>query len=57
MILKLKLLMVIGYSNPSYAKDHGKVIWEIIFRIIRKTVSAKDLWWDGGDINEWGYYK
>ena len=42
--------------NPVYAKEHGQNNLRNKYRIIRKTVSAKNLWWDGGDINEWGYY-
>jgi len=42
--------------NPAYAKEHGQNNLRNKYRIVRKTVSAKNLWWDGGDINEWGYY-
>ena len=42
--------------NPAYAKEHGVSHLNNKYRVVRKTVPAKSLWWDGGDINEWGYY-
>lgn len=42
--------------NPSYAKEHGVNNLRNKYRIIGKTVSAKNLQWDGGDINEIEYY-
>lgn len=40
--------------NPKYAKDHGYSNLKNSYKILKKTVPAKDLYWDGGDINEWG---
>lgn len=39
-----------------YAKQHGFSNLNNKYKILSKTVPAKDLWWEGGDINEWGYW-
>ena len=41
--------------NLEYAKQHGYSNLNNSFKIIKKIVPAKDLWWEGADINEWGY--
>lgn len=41
--------------NPIYAKEHGLSNLGNKFRVLTKTVSAKQLYTDGNDINEWGY--
>jgi len=41
--------------NPIYAKEHGQGNLGNKFRVLTKTVSAKQLYTDGNDINEWGY--
>lgn len=42
--------------NPAYAKEHGESnIGRNKYRILTKTVKAKQLFTDGNDINEWGY--
>lgn len=41
--------------NPAYAKEHGKSNLNNKYRILSKTVFAKNLFTDGNDIHEWGY--
>lgn len=42
--------------SRSYAKDNAAVHgWGRKYRIIEQEVDVDDLWWDGNDINEWGY--
>ena len=41
--------------SKKYAEMHGNHRLEGDYRIIEQEVSAEDLWWDGNDINEWGY--
>lgn len=42
--------------SEEYAKDHGKhVLGFGQYRIISEEVPAEHVWWDGNDINEWGY--
>lgn len=41
--------------NRNYAKIHGKHNLNNKFKIITKTVRAKDLYTDGNSIHEWGY--
>lgn len=41
--------------NRNYAKSHGKHNLNNKFKIITKTVRAKDLYTDGNSIHEWGY--
>lgn len=41
--------------NPAYAKVHGKGNLENKFKVLTKTVKAKNLFTDGNSIHEWGY--
>lgn len=41
--------------SESYAKQHGNHALEGNYRIIKEEVPAENLYWDGNDINEWGY--
>lgn len=41
--------------SKGYAKQHGRDNLKNKYKIISKTVRAKDLFTDGNDINEWGY--
>jgi hypothetical protein len=41
--------------NPAYAKIHGQGNLNNKFRVLSKTVSAKQLYTDGNSIHEWGY--
>ena len=42
--------------SPEYAKIHGELRFGIDnYRIIQHDVPASHLWWDGNDINEWGF--
>lgn len=41
--------------SESYAKQHGNYALEGNYRIIKEEVPAENLYWDGNDINEWGY--
>ena len=42
--------------SPEYAKIHGELRFGIDnYRVIRHDVPASQLWWDGNDINEWGF--
>ncbi len=41
--------------NPVYAKQHGESNLKNNYRIITKTVPAKQLYTDGNSIHEWGY--
>lgn len=41
--------------NPSYAKEHGQGNLNNRYKILSKTVTAKELFTDGGSIHEWGY--
>lgn len=46
------------WVSPSreYAKGHGQhVLGYGNYRIIEQEVRADELWWDGNDINEWGF--
>ena len=45
------------WITPSrqYAEDHIKLQDWKKGRIIEQEVSFDDIWWDGNDINEWGY--
>jgi len=42
--------------NFQYAKNHGQSNLGNKFRILQKTVHAKDLYTDGNSIHEWGYF-
>ena len=42
--------------SSEYAKIHGELRFGIDnYRVIRHDVPANQLWWDGNDINEWGF--
>lgn len=45
------------WVTPSrkYAEMHGDNRLEGDYRIIEQDVPAEHLWWDGNDINEWGF--
>lgn len=43
--------------NLEYAKSHGKNNLNNKYKIITKTVKAKNLYTDGNSIHEWGYVK
>ncbi len=45
------------WVTPSrkYAEMHGDNRLEGDYRIIEQEVPANELWWDGNDINEWGF--
>ena len=46
-----------NWVTPSkqYAKEHGRSNIKGPFKIIQKTVKAKDLFTDGNSLSEWGY--
>ncbi len=42
--------------SPHYAKEHGENQFNVgNYRILKKTVPAKELYTDGNSIHEWGY--
>lgn len=41
--------------SESYVKIHGEHALNGDYRIIKEEVPAGNLYWDGNDINEWGY--
>lgn len=41
--------------NPAYAKVHGQSNLNNKFKVLSKTVPAKNLFTDGNSIHEWGY--
>ena len=42
--------------SKDYTKSHGNSRFGLKeFKIIEQEVPITDLWWDGNDINEWGY--
>ena len=41
--------------NPMYARVHGQSNLNNKFRVLTKTVAAKNLYTDGNSIHEWGY--
>jgi len=41
--------------NPQYAKEHGEGQFDRNYRVLTKTVSARQLFTDGNSIHEWGY--
>ncbi|MCD8317970.1 MAG: hypothetical protein LUC45_03570, partial [Paraprevotella sp.] len=45
------------WVTPSrkYAEMHGNSRLEGKYRIMEQEVPADELWWDGNDINEWGF--
>ena len=42
--------------SREYAKMHGESNLNGFYKILTKTVSAKDLFTDGNSTNEWGYF-
>jgi hypothetical protein len=41
--------------SPTYAKEHGRSNVSSGFAVLSKVIPAKDLWFDGDSINEFGY--
>lgn len=41
--------------NKEYAKQHGESALDGNYKIVSKTVTAKDIFTDGNSIHEWGY--
>jgi hypothetical protein len=41
--------------SEQYAKEHGQQHIDGAYKIQSMEVPASDIWWDGNDINEWGY--
>ncbi len=41
--------------SPTYAKEHGRSNVSSGFDVLSKVIPAKDLWFDGDSINEFGY--
>lgn len=41
--------------SESYVKVHGEHALNGNYRIMKEEVPAENLYWDGNDINEWGY--
>jgi hypothetical protein len=41
--------------NRNYAKDHGESTLNGEYKIVSKTVDARDIYTDGNSIHEWGY--
>ena len=41
--------------SEAYAKQHGRHALNGDYRIMKENVTAANLYWDGNDINEWGY--
>ena len=42
--------------SHTYAKQHGEVRFgKDNYKIIKQDVDLENIWWDGNDINEWGY--
>ena len=41
--------------SSQYAKEHGQQHINGPYKIISQEVPAEHVWWDGNDINEWGY--
>src|ERR1035437_2321977 len=41
--------------SENYATEHAKHVLDGSYKIISKEVPISDVWWDGNDINEWGY--
>jgi hypothetical protein len=44
-----------GGAGPTYAKEHGQSNVSSGFDVLSKVIPAKDLWFDGNSINEFGY--
>lgn len=41
--------------SKEYAKNHGEKVLDGKYKILKKNVAPNEVWWDGNDINEWGY--
>lgn len=41
--------------SKKYAQMHGENRFDGEYRILEKEVPIQNVWWDGNDINEWGY--
>jgi hypothetical protein len=41
--------------SPTYAKEHGQSNVSSGFDVLSKVIPAKDLWFDGNSLNEFGY--
>jgi len=42
--------------SRAYAENHASIQeWSGDYRIIEEECSIEDIWWDGNDINEWGF--
>lgn len=41
--------------SEAYARQHGNHALEGNYRMMEERVPAENLYWDGNDINEWGY--
>jgi hypothetical protein len=41
--------------SPTYAKEHGRSNVSSGFDVLSKVIPAKDLWFDGDSVNEFGY--
>lgn len=41
--------------SEAYARQHGNHALEGDYRMMEERVPAENLYWDGNDINEWGY--
>lgn len=41
--------------SKKYAQMHGENRLEGNYRLIEQEIRANDLWWDGNNINEWGF--
>lgn len=41
--------------SKRYAEMHGENRFDGNYKIIKKEVPIENVWWDGNDINEWGF--
>jgi hypothetical protein len=41
--------------SKKYAEQHGLSRFDGEYKIIEQKVNKKNVWWDGNDINEWGF--
>ncbi len=41
--------------SESYVKTHGEHTLNGDYNIMKEEVPAENIYWDGNDINEWGY--
>ncbi len=41
--------------TPAYAKEHGRAHLQGAYKIITKTVHARDIYTEGNSLDEWGY--